>query len=80
MAGKTYKRIPDDWRELYLTRRSPEEMRKDLVEAFDRIEGMRLKLWVLGGVVTAEGAIIAWLATSLLDCIQAGHRVALLLR
>jgi hypothetical protein len=77
---KKRKRIPEEWREIYLRHRSPEEIRRDLVEAFDRIEAMKLKLWILGAAVAAEGAIIGWLATGLLDCIQNAHRMAAVIR
>ncbi len=77
---KKRKRIPEEWREIYLRHRSPEQVRADLVEAFDRIEGLQLKLWVLGGLVLGEGAVIGWLATGLLNCLQAAHKLAVLLR
>lgn len=78
--GKKHKRIPEEWRDRYLKHRNPEEMRRDLVEAFDRIEAMKLKLWILGGALLGEGAVIGWLATGLLNCVQVVHNVASLLR
>lgn len=78
--GKKSKRIPDEWREAYMRHRSPEEMRRDLVEAFDRIGQLQTRLWVLGGVVVGEGAVIGWLATSLLSCIELSHKAVALLR
>lgn len=78
--GNKHKRIPEEWRELYLKQRSADEVRRDLVIAFDRMESMKLKLWILGGALLGEGAVIGWLATSLLNCLQAAHGIALLVR
>jgi len=78
--GKKYKRIPDEWRDAYLKRRSHQELLGDVCIAFDRIA--ELKLWnrVLTLVIGIEGAVIGWLATSLLDCFEAGHKLAKLLQ
>lgn len=78
--GKKHKRIPEEWRELYLKQRSADEVRRDLVIAFDRMEAMKLKLWILGGALLGEGAVIGWLATGLLNCLQASHNVVSWLR
>lgn len=79
------RRIPEEWRENYLhVERSNTQLRKDLVTAFDRIHSLELKYeraktraWVMGATMAAEGALIYWLATSLVQCIQV-HSVGLL--
>ena len=84
--GKRRKRIPDEWREQYLEHRSPAEMRRDLVEAFERIgelEPHPLQKWVIRGLclaVTLQFGVVKWLATELVECIQAGHGVIALLK
>ena len=75
-----WKRIPDEYRDQYMTHRSPAKIREDLVKAFDQIAGLKLWIKVLTLLVGIEGAVIGWLATSLLDCIQAGRHATALLR
>jgi hypothetical protein len=52
--------------------RSVAEMRRDLVVAFDRLHDYKNRLWFMGVVMTIEGSVIAWLATSLLRCLELG--------
>jgi len=78
--GKTFKRIPDEWRKLYISHRTDEQIRQDLAVLFDRAHDLKLKLWALTFVTGIEGAIIGWLATALLDCVEAGHKAASLIR
>jgi hypothetical protein len=74
-------RVPDHVRKYYVfAERDGEKIRRDLCEAFDRIEAMKLKLWIVGGALLAEGAVIGWLATSLLDCVEAAHKFAALIQ
>src|SRR5579863_2880874 len=63
-------RIPIEWREKYQRERSLEELRRDAVVAFDQISSLKLKVWILTAVVTAEGAVIGWLASALLTCMN----------
>ncbi|SRR5229473_81461 len=66
-------RHPEEWRQKYLHARSLDELRADAVLAFDQIGSLKLKVWILIGAVTAEGAVISWLATALLACINELH-------
>jgi hypothetical protein len=52
-------------REQYLRERTPEEIQEDLVAAFDHIELLGVKIWILTGVVIAQTAVIAWFANQL---------------
>lgn len=78
----------NQWREQYLhIERSKQQLQKDLTIAFDEIHELKrdrrsLKNWVklLGVVVTVEGSLLAWFATSLLDCLEAGHKLVGLVR
>jgi len=58
-------RIEEEWRKEYLSKRSPAEIRSDLCKAFDQIAALKLKVWVLSGVVVAQSGIVGWLATEL---------------
>lgn len=76
------------WREQYLNvERSKHQLQKDLRVAFDEISELKrdrrnlknwLKFWAVIG--TIEGALLAWFATSLLECLEASHRFAVALR
>jgi hypothetical protein len=79
------KRLTEDRLQRYL-HRSDEELRWDLVAAFDQIETLRdklgsasIKVWILTGVVASQAAIIAWLADKLFSCIDQAHQVARIL-
>lgn len=74
-------RLSDDRVQRYL-HRSDEELRWDLVAAFDQIEILRdkvgsasIKVWILTGVVGTQAVIIAWLADKLFSCIQVARLV-----
>lgn len=75
--GGTSVERKEEWRQQYLNvERSAAQQRKDLVVAFDRIHKLEaklqscsLKLWVVLGAAAAEGAIIGWMATALLNCL-----------
>jgi hypothetical protein len=58
-------RIKPEWRRKYLAKRSDAQIRLDLVEAFDVIGRLKLKIWFLSLVVTAQTGSICWLATQL---------------
>jgi hypothetical protein len=84
MLAHKHSRLTEDRLQRYL-HRSDEELRWDLVAAFDNIETLKdklasanMKVWILVGVVGAEGAVMGWLATALLDCIKQGHLLAAL--
>jgi hypothetical protein len=75
-------RLTEDRLQRYL-HRSDEELRWDLVAAFDQIENLReklgsanMKVWILVGVVTAQSGIIAWLADHLISCIDQTRTIA----
>jgi hypothetical protein len=73
--GKTFRRIPDDWREAY-KHRTREELARDVELAFDRLHDQKLKMWFLTFVLGLEGAMLGWMANSLIDCLELGHKVA----
>jgi hypothetical protein len=54
-------------REQYLAERTPEQIQQDLIAAFDHIELLGVKIWILTGVVIAQTGVIAWLANQLFD-------------
>lgn len=74
----------NDWRENYLhVERSRNQLQRDLVIAFDRIDRLEqdrrnLKNWlkVFGGIITVEGALLGWFATSLLSCLESGAHLS----
>lgn len=70
--------IKDDWRQKYLEARSQEQMRRDLVHAFDRIRFLKLQVWVLSAAALWEGGLIRWLGDKLLTCVEASHHLAML--
>jgi hypothetical protein len=79
MLAHKHPRLTEDRLQRYL-HRSDEELRWDLVAAFDEIETLKdklwsanMKVWILAGALTAEGAALGWLATALLDCIKQSH-------
>ena len=47
-----------------------EQMALDLVRAFDRIEELRVKLWMTAFVLGIAGATIRWLASALMHCVH----------
>ena len=56
----------EDWRKAYREKsRTQEQLRDDLVVAFDRIEVLKLIVWAQSAVILAEGCVIGWLATEL---------------
>ena len=59
-------RIPGRWRKEYLVKRPPAKVRKDLVEAFDRIWFLKLQVWLLLLALAAEGSVIKWMASQLI--------------
>jgi hypothetical protein len=64
------------WRDKYLKTRTPDELREDVVEAFDQISSLKLQVKMLIAVVAAEGTLIKWLADKLYSCVGASHAVA----
>jgi len=62
-------RIPEEWRQEYLDNRPVPMLRKDVVVAFDKIQSLKTRIWVLTGALTCEGAIILWLANHLYSCL-----------
>jgi hypothetical protein len=77
-----HSRLTEDRLQRYL-HRSDDELRWDLVAAFDQIETLRdklssasIKVWILTGVLTSQAAIIAWLADKLFSCIDQAHQIA----
>jgi hypothetical protein len=59
--------------------RTSEELRWDVIIAFDTIEGLKMKIWILTGVIGAGAGTIGWLADHLFNCIDQAHQVARLL-
>lgn len=56
--------------------RSLEQLQLDLLRAFDELRTQKLKTWVMGGALAAEGAVILWLANQWAACIGMVHEVA----
>lgn len=77
--GNTFKRIRPEWREAYRQHRTREQLLGDVEVAFDRLHDQKLKMWFLTFVLGLEGAMLGWMATSLVDCLQTAHRVAAVL-
>lgn len=59
--------------------RTSEELRWDVIIAFDTIESLKMKIWILTGVIGAGAGTIGWLADHLFNCIDQAHQVARLL-
>lgn len=65
------------YRDYYLhAERTAEQRRKDLAVAFDQIyelkcklRGLKTRIWVLGGALTALAGVTGWLANHLYACV-----------
>jgi len=78
--GKKFSRIPDERRNGQYAHRTHEELCRDLSRAFDRMWVQQMVISALCVLVTGELAVIGWLATGLLNCLQAQHGAISLLR
>jgi len=57
-------------RQQYLADRTPAQLQVDLVKAFDQIELLKLKVWILTGLAIAQAGVITWLANELFSRIK----------
>ena len=69
---RQHPRLTPDRMARYLNR-TPDELAEDLIYAFDKVESCKTKIWVLTGALTAQTAVIAWLADQLMACVKGEH-------
>lgn len=75
--GKQFKRIPDEWRQAFLSR---PVRPKDATAAFDQIWVMKWIIGALGTLVSAQGVVSWWLFKHLWDCLHSAQSATALLR